>query len=97
MIYLTQFVHRNCQKYATKVMSDFNGRQLTWTQFKNRIARFAGALQRLGMEPNDRVAILALNSDRYLEFYNAVPWGGSTLKYPLVGERKCLFFKGLRH
>ena len=79
MIYLTQFVHRNCQKYANKVMSDFNGRQLTWTQFKNRIARFAGALQRLGMEPNDRVAILALNSDRYLEFYNAVPWGGGAV------------------
>lgn len=79
MIYLTQSVHRNCQKFPNQVMSDFNGRAKTWTQYKDRVGRFAGALQRLGMAANDRVAILALNSDRYLEFYNAVPWGGGAV------------------
>jgi len=79
MIYLTQSTHRNCQKFPNKVMSRFNGRMLTWTQFRDRVSRFAGALQKLGLEANDRVGILALNSDRYLEYYIAVPWAGGAV------------------
>ena len=60
-------------------MSIHNGRETSWKQFKNRIARFAGALQNLGMQENDRVAILALNGDKYLEYYSALPWGGGVV------------------
>lgn len=79
MIYLTQSVHRNCQKFPNKVMSSHNGRTRTWSQFKDRVSRFAGALQQLGVQPNDRVSILALNCDRYLEYYLAVPWAGGAV------------------
>lgn len=79
MIYLTQSVHRNCQKFPNKLATIHNGREHTWTQFKDRIARLAGALQQLGVAENDRVGMLALNSDRYLEYYMAVPWAGGAV------------------
>lgn len=79
MIYLTQSIHRNCQKFPNKLVTIYNDRQQTWSQFKERIAKFAGALHTLGVEQNDRVAILALNSDRYLEFYMSVPWAGGAV------------------
>jgi acyl-CoA synthetase (AMP-forming)/AMP-acid ligase II len=31
------------------------------------------------MRPGDRVAMLALNSDRYLEYLMGVPWGSGVL------------------
>ncbi len=79
MIYLTQFVHRNCQKYPNRIVSSHNGRDRTWLDYRDRVSRFAGALKALGLEANDRVAILALNSDKYLEYYNAVPWAGGVV------------------
>ena len=33
----------------------------------------------LGVQPGDRVGILALNSDRYLEYFYAVPWMGAAV------------------
>ena len=45
----------------------------------DRVARLAGALRGLGMQAGDRVAMLSLNSDRYLEYSMAVPWGGGVL------------------
>jgi hypothetical protein len=36
-------------------------------------------LQKLGLQEGDRVAILSLNSDRYLEYQMAVPWAGGVL------------------
>lgn len=79
MIYLTQSVHRNCQKYPNKIMSMHNGRERTWIDFKIRISRCAAALQAMGLQPNDRIAILALNSDYYLEYYLAVLWAGGAV------------------
>ncbi|REM69598.1 fatty-acid--CoA ligase, partial [Mycobacterium tuberculosis] len=57
----------------------FAGRARTFRDFAERVARLAGALQRLGMQAGDRVAMLSLNSDRYLEYQMAVPWGGGVL------------------
>ncbi|MDP3746672.1 MAG: class I adenylate-forming enzyme family protein [Phenylobacterium sp.] len=42
-------------------------RSLTWAEFDARINRIANALIRAGVEPNDRVAILARNSVAYAE------------------------------
>lgn len=94
MIYLTQSIHRNCQKYPTQLATTHNGREHTWTQLKDRVARFANALHQLGIKENDRVGILALNCDRYLEFYMSVPWAGSRsggVEYAVVGKRECIF------
>ena len=43
------------------------------------MTRLAGALQGLGMQAGDRVAMLSLNSDRYLAYQMAVPWAGGVL------------------
>ncbi|GEL22324.1 long-chain-fatty-acid--CoA ligase [Pseudonocardia sulfidoxydans NBRC 16205] len=44
-----------------------------------RVARLAGALQRLGVRPGDRVATLCWNHHRHLELYSAVPMVGAVL------------------
>ncbi len=77
MIYLTQAVHRNAQIFPNQTATICGSRKSTWKEFKNRVARLAAGLKGLGVQDNDRLAILALNSDRYLEYYFAVPWSGA--------------------
>ncbi len=57
----------------------YGERTRRWDEFGSRVARLAGGLRSIGVEPGDRVAILALNSDRYLEAYAAVPWAGAVV------------------
>ena len=73
---LTQFIRRNAQITRNSVATTFGERSQDWTGFQNRISRLAAGLQGLGVTPGDRVAILANNSDRYLEYFFAVPWSG---------------------
>src|SRR5882672_7809564 len=54
-------------------------RELTWSEFAERVARLAGALRSLGLAPGERVAILAENSHRYLETLFAAPWAGGVV------------------
>ena len=54
-------------------------RELTWSEFAERVARLAGVLQSLGLAPGERVAILAENSHRYLETLFAAPWAGGVV------------------
>jgi len=49
-------------------------RKLTWTELADRVARLAGALDKLGVHQGDRVAVLMLNATRYLELYLATGW-----------------------
>ncbi|MEO1654109.1 MAG: long-chain-fatty-acid--CoA ligase, partial [Bacteroidota bacterium] len=72
-----QSVHRNAQLRGNQLATLNGDRQQTWKQLEARIARFAGALKSLGVAEGDRVAILALNSDRYFEYYFAIPWAGA--------------------
>jgi len=51
-------------------------RQHTWTETLARVSRLAAGLVGLGLKEETRVAILALNSDRYFEYNFAVPWAG---------------------
>ncbi len=51
----------------------------SWRETLNIVTRFAAALRGLGLQPGDRVAMLAFNSDIYLQFYFAVPWAGGVL------------------
>ena len=76
MYYLTQSVHRNAQIRGQKEATVFGQRKKTWIEIKDRVARFAGGLKNIGVESGDRVAILALNSDKYFEYYFSVPWAG---------------------
>ena len=78
-MYLTQPLHRSLQQHPDKVAVRFAGRSLSFRAYAERVARLAGALQHLGMQTGDRVAMLSLNSGRYLEYQMAVPWGGGVL------------------
>ncbi len=75
-MYLTQALKRAMQINANGLATHDHGREHSWAEFGNRVAKLAGALQGLGLGPSDRAAILALNSDRYYEYFYAVPWAG---------------------
>ena len=77
MFSMTQLVRRAAQT-APKGLATWDGdRSFSWRELEVRLARFAGGLKALGVVPGDRVAILALNSDRYFEFLFGVPWAGA--------------------
>ena len=75
-MYLTQALKRAVQVNGSGVATHDHGRQRTWTECADRVAKLAGALQALGIRDGERAAILALNSDRYFEYFYAVPWAG---------------------
>lgn len=83
MYYLTQSLHRNAQTLARHAATIFLDRQHTWAQMHERVSRLAGAFRGMGIDPNatpgNRVALLALNSDRYLETYFATWWAGGAI------------------
>ncbi len=78
-MYLTQPLHRAVQQHPDRIAVRFGARRHTFREFTDRVARLAGALQKLGLAPGDRVAMLSLNSDRYLEYQMGVPWAGGVL------------------
>jgi long-chain acyl-CoA synthetase len=53
--------------------------RLTYAETWSRCGKLAGALQRLGLERGDRVAMVAANCHRYLEAYYTVPAAGFVL------------------
>ena len=79
MFALTQGLRRAVQTKPNGISTHFAGRRRTWQQTIDRVSRIAGALFALGVRPGDRVAILALNSDRYFELMYAIPWIGAAM------------------
>ncbi|WP_321916108.1 MULTISPECIES: long-chain fatty acid--CoA ligase [unclassified Paraburkholderia] len=78
-MYLTQGLQRSLQQRPNEIAVRYLGRSLTFAEFGERVARLAGALLQLGVKMGDRVALLSLNSQRYLEYSMAVPWCGAVL------------------
>jgi long-chain acyl-CoA synthetase len=78
-MYLTQGLHRTLRCHPDRVATVFGERQRTYRECAERVARLACALQALGMGPADRIGMLALNSDRYLEFFYGTWWGGGAV------------------
>ena len=79
MFALTQGLRRAAQTKPNGMSTHFASRRRTWQQTADRVSRIAGALFALGVRPGDRVAILALNSDRYFELMYAIPWIGAVM------------------
>ncbi len=78
-MYLTQGLHRAAQQYPDRVATVCGDRRHTFAEVTDRVARLACALRGLGVGAGDRVAMLALNSDRYHEYLMAVPWADAVL------------------
>jgi len=51
----------------------------TYAELSARCRRLGGAMRKLGLAPGDRVGVVALNSDRYLELYLGLPAAGYVL------------------
>jgi long-chain acyl-CoA synthetase len=73
---ITQFLRRALQVNPAGTATIFQERGQDWTTFAARAARLAGALHGLGFQPGDRIGILSLNSDRYLEAFFGLAWAG---------------------
>ncbi len=62
------------------VATVYRDRQRTWDDVRRRVERVAGGLRELGVGTDTCVAILAMNSDRYLELHFAIPWAGGVVE-----------------
>ncbi len=76
MMHITQGLRRAVKVNAEGIATIDGDRRTTWRAFADQVARLAGALISLGLKPGDRVAMLALNSDRHLAYYFATIWAG---------------------
>jgi len=76
---LTHALTRALQQRAAKPAVRCGERCRSYAELAPRVARLASALRGLGVAPGDRVGMLALNSDRYLEFYFAAWWTGAAV------------------
>jgi len=74
---MSSMIRRSAQVNGSGLATHFGDREHSWEQFVARVARLAAGLRAQGVQPGDRVAILALNSDRYVEYFFAVPWAGA--------------------
>lgn len=76
---ITQTLHRAVQLNPWETATIYNERSRSYRDLHDRVARLAAALKSLGMQAGDRIGMLSLNSDRYIEYYFAVPWAGGWL------------------
>jgi len=76
---LTQSLHRARQQNPDRPATIFGARIRTVAEQFDRVGRLGGALRQFGVEDGDRVAVMALNSDRFLETMYAVPWAGGVV------------------
>jgi fatty-acyl-CoA synthase len=74
-----QFLERSARVFPDKTGIVDGDLRLTYADFRERAARLAGSLRALGVEPGDRVAVLAPNSSLLLISHYAVPAGGGVL------------------
>lgn len=78
-MYLTQALHKAAREKPSIRATVFAHRETTYGLLALRIARLAGALDALGVKPGQRVGMLALNSDRYLEYIFCTLWAGAVI------------------
>ncbi len=75
----TAFLRRSAQVYAERTALVDEGLRLTYAELYDRCLRLTGVLAALGVEPGDRVAVLATNSHVLLEMHYGVPMRGAVL------------------
>jgi long-chain acyl-CoA synthetase len=75
-MYLTAGLHRSLQRHPDKIATVTGTRRQTYRQMVDRVARTASVLRELGLQPGERLSVLALNSDRMIELLLAGAWAG---------------------
>ena len=79
---ITALFRHGARVYADSSVATFEDdgvRRASFAQVAERVERLAAALQRLGIEPGDRVATFCWNTQEHLEAYLAVPSMGAVL------------------
>lgn len=76
-VYLTQGIHRGVQRHPDKIAVTDSTGSLSYRKLQERVARLAGAFDKLGVRAGDRIALLAQNSSRYVECFLAAWWAGA--------------------
>lgn len=73
---ITQFLRQARTLSPEGTATIYEDRRRSWTQVSERAARMGTALAGLGLTPGAFVAVLSMNSDRYVELFYAIPYGG---------------------
>lgn len=76
---VTQTLRRAAQLYRNETAIIDGATRMTWQEEAQRIPRLAGALQKLGIGDDDKVAILMLNGYRYFELFYGTLWAGGVM------------------
>src|SRR5690349_2843847 len=75
----TAFLHRSALVFGDKTAVIDGDQRWTYKEFHERCLRLAGALHRLGVQPGERVAVLAPNTHVLLEAHYGLPLAGAVL------------------
>lgn len=78
-MYLTQGLHRSARIKGDHPATIFGDRCRGWREVRERVSRLAAGFVSLGLKKGDRVAVIALNSDLYIEAYYAIAWAGGVV------------------
>ncbi|MCM2250797.1 MAG: long-chain-fatty-acid--CoA ligase [Ramlibacter sp.] len=78
-MHLTQNLSRSIQQTPDAIATIYQGRKRSFAELGQRVAKLAGALRQVGLAAGDRVGMLALNSDWYLEYYLGTYWAGGVV------------------
>lgn len=76
---ITHGLRRALQINPNGLATVFGERRQSWREIGARVPRLAAGIRCLGIKVGDRVAVLSLNSDRYLELYLATGWAGCVI------------------
>ena len=88
LLTIAEVVEAQARLQPTRVGARDSRRALTFKQWHQRARRLANALRGLGLQPGDRVAILAYNCVEWLEIYVALAQAGLVavpINFRLVG------------
>ncbi len=76
---ISSFLSRAADLYSDRLAVIDGDRRYTFLELQKRVHRLVGALRQLGLSRGDRVAVIEVNSSRYLELYYACVQAGFIL------------------
>ena len=79
---LSDIFKRNAKRYPQKTGVVFRSKRFSFDEFNQRINSLANAFISLGMQKQDKVAIILDNCHQYVELYCALPRGGWRSRAP---------------
>lgn len=90
---LQQLLKNTAEKYPNKIAIHFNGKELSYQELYDSALKFAGYLQKIGIQKGDRVAIMLPNTPQsVISFYGVMMVGGIVVQTnPMYTERELAF------